>query len=249
MKALIIEDELPAADQLTRMLAKAVPGMEVLHVCKSIQDSVKWFSNNDMPDIVFMDIELADGKSFDIFKQVEITAPVIFITAYDAYAIKAIKLNALDYLLKPINDEELAQALEKVKNHRVNAPAGQSMQELQRLVSGMIDKAKPRKLGVSTVEGTFFIEIDGIIRLEAESNYTTIFTTGKQKLMTSRTLKEYEEMLADCGFYRVHNSHLINTAHIGKYIKGDGGTLVLTNGDSIEVSRQKKRGLMDLLGL
>ena len=248
MKALIIEDELPAADQLKRMLTKAEPGMEVLRVCKSIQETVKWFDSNEMPDIVFMDIELADGKSFEIFDHVQITAPIIFITAYDVYAIKAIKLNALDYLLKPINDEELAEALQKVKKNHVKSN-DLALQELRSLVTGAMDKSKPKKLGISSVNGIIFVPIENIIRLEAESSYTSIYTADKQKLVASRTLKEYEEMLADSGFFRVHNSHLVSLSHISKYLKGDGGTIILTNGDSIEVSRQKKKELMDLLGV
>lgn len=248
MKVLIIEDELPAADQLKMMLKKFASSIDILSVCKSINESVKWIQNNPMPDLIFMDIELDDGRSFEIFQHVDITSQVIFTTAYDAFAIKAIKLNALDYLLKPVNYEELKTALNKaVKQSRLANRNNNAFLELQNLVKGMIPKNKPQKLGINTLNGTVFIFIDDIIRLEAASSYTSIFTKDKEKIMASRTLKEYEDLLSDSGFYRVHNSHLVNLSHIARYLKGDGGTIVLSNGESIEVSRQRKKGLLELL--
>jgi two-component system LytT family response regulator len=248
MKVLIIEDELPAADQLKMMLKKFASTIDILSVCKSIHESVKWIKNNPMPDLIFMDIELDDGKSFEIFQHVDITAQVIFTTAYDAFAIKAIKLNALDYLLKPVNYEELKTALNKaVKHWQLANRNNYAFLELKNLVKGMIPKNGPKKLGVNTMDGTVFILIEDIIRLEAASSYTNIFTKDKEKVMASRTLKEFEELLSDSGFYRVHHSHLVSLSHITQYLKGDGGVIVLSNGESIEVSRQRKKGLLELL--
>ena len=248
MKILLIEDELPAATRLKRMLAETDPAVEILQVCKSILSSVEWLTNNPAPELILMDIEIADGKSFEIFEQVKITSPVIFITAYDTFAIKAIKLNALDYLLKPINQNELKAALNRVKEHISNKTQSLiSNAEVQRLITSLITEKKPKKLVVSTLEGAIFLEIEKILRLEADSNYTHIFLENGQQLMASKTLKEYEDILSDIGFYRVHNAHLVNVSFIKKYVKGDGGYIVMNDDKSIEVSRLRKKGLLDIL--
>lgn len=248
MKILLIEDEHPAANRLKRMLAEIEPSTEILQVCKSISSSIEWLNNNPAPQLIFMDIELADGKSFEIFNQINILSPVVFVTAYDAFAIKAIKLNALDYLLKPINKTELKDTLDKVRKHvNTNTPSPINSMEMQKLIAALANEKKPRKLVVYTVEGAIFLDIECILRLEADSNYTHIFLNNGQKLTTSKTLKEYEDILSDMDFYRVHNTHLVNLSSIKKYIKGDGGHIIMSDGTSIEVSRLRKKGLLEIL--
>lgn len=246
MKALIIEDELPAAGRLKILLANITVPIEVLAVLSSIEKSVEWFNNNNSPDIIFMDIELSDGKCFEIFKSVEISAPVIFTTAYDQFAIKAIKLTVLDYLLKPIDKTELEDAVKKAEK----AIKKNMLPEFDALVNYLANSAqnkKPKKLAVKDSNSTRFIDINNIIRLQADSNYTVVFLSDGSKVTTTRTLKDYEDILSDAGFFRVHHTHLINLNCVEKYYK-DSNTLKMSDGSSIEVSRNKKKELLSQLG-
>jgi two-component system LytT family response regulator len=238
MNVLIIEDEQPTANRLKSILADIDETIEVLDILPSIKKAVQYLNNNIVPDVVFMDIELSDGRCFEIFKQVKISAPVIFTTAYDQFALKAIKLNALDYLLKPIDKNELIEALEKLgKTQKSNGISDFSA--LVDFVAGV----KPKKIAIKDASGTRFIEIGNIIRLQADSNYTVIFLTDKTKVMTTRTLKEYEDILTGYNFFRVHNAHLINLNFIERFIK-DSNAIEMSNGDNVEVSRYKKKELL-----
>jgi two-component system LytT family response regulator len=248
MKALIIEDEAPAAARVKKILSTVNPEVVVVEVCDSVESSVNWLKRNPPPDLILMDIELSDGKSFDIFSQVRVTSPVIFITAYDEFAIRAIKFNALDYLLKPINKEELSVALLKVMDLKINKslpnPDYAFLQEMMKNISTGV---KPKRLSIHNVNGTTYIDPEKIIRLEADSNYTRIFLSDGKKLIASRTLKEYDELLSGIGFFRVHSAHLINVSMVEKYIKGEGGFVEMNDGTMIEVSRHKKKELIALL--
>ncbi|HXB14046.1 MAG TPA: LytTR family DNA-binding domain-containing protein, partial [Bacteroidia bacterium] len=195
----------------------------------------------------FMDIELSDGRSFEIFQQVTITTPVIFITAYDHFAIKAIKLNALDYLLKPIDKEELENAILKVK--KTNNVLKQDYSHLNQAFIRAVSGEKPKKLVVYDSAGARFIDIEKIIRLRADSNYTNIHLSSGEHITSSRTLKAYEELLVGLSFFRVSNAYIINLACVDKYIKGIGGSLIMNDGTTIEVSRLRKKGLLEALSL
>jgi two-component system LytT family response regulator len=243
MKAVIVEDEQPAANRLKNLLNTLDPTLEILVVLPSIEKTLSWFSNNPFPDVLFMDIELSDGRCFEIFKQINIPVPVIFTTAYDQFALKAIKLNALDYLLKPIDTEELKMALQKLRNITKTTEIS-TYSALVDFVNGI----KPKKLAIKDSTSTRFINIDSIIRMQADSNYTAVFLADKEKILTTRTLKEYEDILADYGFFRAHNAHLINLNFVEKYFK-DSDTLEMSNGNTIEVSRYKKKELLAKLGV
>jgi len=246
MKALIIEDELPAAGRLKNLLNGINEDIQILDVLTSIEKAVEWFNNNESPDVIFMDIELSDGKCFEIFNQVRITAPVIFTTAYDHFAIKAIKLNALDYLLKPVDSTELTDALEKLKSASVKSDLP-GIDELMNYISNAAKNKKPNKLAIKDANSTRFIDIPGILRLQADSNYTIVFLKDGSKITSTRTLKDYQDILSDSGFFRVHNTHLINLNFVDKFHK-DSSILVMTDGSSIEVSRNKKKELLAQLG-
>jgi len=250
MRILIIEDELPAAERAKQILSEIDPNMNVLQVCNTIESSVKWLKTNPAPDLILMDIELRDGRSFEIFGRVPISSPVVFITAYDEFAIKAIKFSALDYLLKPIDRDELTLAIQKIKNiseKKNTIPSDYSV--LHQFASIISAGRIPKRIAVNNMNTTLFVDIDEIIHLEADSNYTKIFLTNDKKIISSKTLKEYEELLSGLSFLRVHSAHLINLAFVEKYIKGDGGTLVMKDGSNIEVSRQRKKNLLITLSL
>lgn len=246
MKALIIEDELPAAGRLKNLLFTLNANIEILDILPSVEKAVDWFENNPFPDIIFMDIELSDGKCFEIFNRVKITAPVIFTTAYDQFAIKAIKLNALDYLLKPLDINELETALQKLKE----ATKKNSIDGFEALVDYIANAAqnkKPKKLAIKDSNSTRFIDISTIVRLQADSNYTLVYLVDGSKITTTRTLKEYQDMLSELGFFRVHNTHIINLNLVDKFQK-DSCTLIMTDGSTIEVSRNRKKDLLTQLG-
>ncbi len=246
MKALIIEDELPAAERLANLLNSIDDTIEILDSIPSIEKAVQWFGHNDFPDIIFMDIELSDGRCFEIFNRIQVSSPVIFTTAYDQFAIKAIKLNALDYLLKPIDKIELEEALGKIiKSPERNEPP--KFAALVEYIANTAQNRKPRKLAVKDSQSTRFIEISSITRFQADSNYTLIFLTDGTKIVTTRTLKEYEDILTDSDFFRVHNAHFINLNCVEKFYK-DSNTIEMSDGSSIEVSRNKKKELFAKLG-
>jgi two-component system LytT family response regulator len=247
MKTLIIEDETPAAERLEKMLLAVNPQARVLAICNSVNSSVKWLQSNTEPELILMDIEIADGRSFEIFDKVTITSPVIFTTAYDEFAIKAIKLNALDYLLKPVKKEELAAALEKVKELKKKSSG--AISELNHMAASVANGNKPRKLAVSSLECTELIELENIVRMEADSNYTHIYLKDKKHITASRTLKEYEELLSTLGFFRVNKAHIINLSHIGKLLRGDGGYVLMTDGKQIEISPVRKKELLQTIAL
>ncbi len=248
MKTLIIEDESLAADRLRKMLCAADPSIIILDVCNSVASSVKWLKNNPAPDFICMDIELSDGKCFEIFQSVEVTSPLVFVTAYDEHAIKAIKLNALDYLLKPVNKQELEEAVKKAKkNASSNSSAKPDLKELEGLIQNIAHKVKPKKLAVNSMEGSLFVDLDKIVRLEADSNYTRIYLADGRKLVVPRTLKEYDEILSGFGFCRIHSAHMVNVSFVEKYLKGEGGQVIMHDGKAIDVSKQKRAELMKAL--
>lgn len=245
MKILIVEDEIHASERLKKLLSAIDPIIEILAVCDSVESSVKWLKSNQLPDLIFMDIEIADGRSFEIFKNVQVTSPVIFITSYNEFAINAIKLNALDYLLKPIDKNELKEAVLKAQK----VLGSSDRPDYPTIYNAIGNWDKPKKLAVNDLNGARFVDIDKIIRLKADSNYTHIVLTSGESIISSKTLKDYEEMLVQCGFFRVHNTHLINLSYVEKYVKGIGGTVIMSDGASIDVSRQKKKELLDALSM
>lgn len=247
MKTLIIEDEPPAAARLKRLLTSINPAIDIIEVCNSVSSSVAWLNNNPAPELILSDIELADGRSFEIFNKTSITSPVIFVTAYDEFAIKAIKLNALDYLLKPVKKEELEEALQKVKKHVPNSL--HELSGLQQLALGMASGKKPKKLAINTLESTLFVPLDNIIRMEADSNYTHIYLADKKQLTASRTLKEYEELLSNLGFFRVNKKFLINLSFIDRVLKADGGYVLMSDGSTVEISPTRRKELLDIMAL
>jgi len=188
---------------------------------------------------------MPNGTGFDLLRMFEkINFHVIFTTAYDHYAIKAIKYSALDYLLKPIDIDELQESVSKVhEQSAVNLQAP----NLEVLLSALNDVDKVKKIAIPDQEGVAIVEVKDIIRCQADSNYTLIFLKDGTKLVSTKTLKEYNNLLDEKTFMRVHNSYLININHIKKYIKGDGGQVVMSDDSIVEVSRRRKSDLMEVL--
>ena len=198
------------------------------------------------PDLVFLDIEMPNGNAFDLLEKFkEIDFNIIFITAYDHYAIKAIKFSAVDYILKPIDSEELVLAVKRFED-KIGQKSSLNNQ-FKTLLSNVRPGNKLKKVGIPDGDGLVFINLSDIIRCDSDGNYTFfILTTGK-KIIASRTLGEYEQMFTDDNFFRIHRSHLINLEHVKKYIKGEGGYVVMSDNSQVEVSRRNKNDFLEKL--
>lgn len=235
MKILIIDDEIHCSDNLLVLLKNNELKNSEITVCNQSKEALKLLINQPY-DLVFLDIEMPFLNGFDLLETLpEINFHVIFTTAFDKYALKAIKFSALDYLLKPIEEEELNMAVQKFLK--------QESKTNKKQFSSLIDNVKNKKfnkIAIPSVDGIEFVEVNEIIRCQSDSNYTKLFLNNKKEIVSSKTLKEYELLLKEYGFARVHNSDMINLAHMKKYIKGDGGTVIMNDGSEVEVSRRRK---------
>lgn len=200
--------------------------------------------NEARPDIVFLDIEMPRMDGFEMLQSInKIDFHIIFTTAYDHYAIKAIRYAAFDYLLKPVDIEELKSAVERVQG----IPGSWTDEKINTLQLNLNSQPILGKIAITTEEGLSFFNVSDIVHLEAQSNYTLIFFLDQPKLLASRTLKEFEELLPSDTFYRTHHSHIINLQYLKKYIRGDGGQIVMQNDQHIPISRRKKKSFLDVL--
>lgn len=240
LKTIIVEDEARGRNALKAMLSH-VSDVKLIGEASNVDEAIKLIDGSE-PDLVLLDIEMPFKNGFDLLAAIPNRRfDVIFTTAYDSYAIKAFKFSAIDYLLKPIDPEELKSAIEKTATKRQN-DIHQPQLQINNLLENLKSMNKQNfKLSLPTFEGSLFIPIDDIIRCESDANYTRFHIRNEQKpIMVSKTLKDYDELLTDYGFCRVHHSHLINLKFIKKYIKGEGGIVVMLDGAEVEVSRRKK---------
>ena len=245
LKAVIVDDEPKARENLQILLHDFVEGVEVVGLCGNIAEAIDAVRLHS-PDVVFLDIQLQRETGFDLLTKLkEINFEVIFTTAYTEYAIKAFKFSAIDYLLKPIDIEELKKAVARVEKRVSNNITGRLTQLVQNLKQG---SSENYKIALPTLDGLVFVKISDILYCEASSNYTQIFT-AEGKYLVSKTLKEYDDLLSDHNFFRIHNSYLININSIKKYVKGEGGYVVLNNDTSLDVSKRKKEAFLNKIGI
>jgi two-component system, LytTR family, response regulator len=222
------------------------PQVKIISCCDNAAKGIEAIDNLQ-PDIVFLDIEMPVMNGFLMLQQLTYkNFELIFTTAYDHYAIKAIRFSALDYLVKPIEIDDLKAAVlkaEEKRNHSYPNP------QIELLVEQLISKKNNfSRIAIPTNEGLQFIRVEDIIYLEASSNYTHIFSTEKKKYIVSRTLKDFEDMLLTDTFIRIHNSYIINKNYVEKYIRGDGGQVVLSNNVTLDVSKRKKTEFLKAIG-
>ncbi|MCC6410971.1 MAG: response regulator transcription factor [Saprospiraceae bacterium] len=249
MNILIIEDEIPAAKQLTKMVAKCEPQARVLDTLDSVEGAVRWLATFPAPDLIFMDIQIADGLSFDIFSRCEVTAPVIFTTAFDQYAVQAFKVNAVDYLLKPIDPDDLKTALERHRDRRQTAPAV-DLQQLSRFFhpstsykERFLVKNGQQLSFVLSQEIAYFLSSDGL---------TQAFTEGGKKHFIDHTLEELERLLDPRHFFRISRGMTVRLEAIRKIHPHLNGRLKLelhpSPGDEVFVSRERAGEFKTWLG-
>lgn len=245
IRALLIDDEKHSLESLQIELGQHCPEVEVVDACKGSKAGLQGILTHK-PDLIFLDIEMPGMNGFELLDKVrDIPIDVIFTTAYDEYAIKAIKVSAMDYLLKPIDVTELKRAVTRVAEKK---QTDHSQQKLEVLLTNIQNANHGfQKLAIPTLSGLNFVNVSDIIYCEADGNYTTIHTRSGDKHVISKTMKETEELLSNPGFFRTHQSFLVNLNCIKEYIKGSGGQLVLQNGAIIQVARARKEALMQMI--
>jgi two-component system LytT family response regulator len=244
-RALLIEDEPEGLENLKNMLRSYCPDVEVVDTGGSNADLLRLVAEDreNQYDVAFLDISLPDGLIFQGLQQLdEVPFDIIFVTAFDKYALKAFEFAAIDYVTKPIEREELMRAVSRIR--RKNTETKERLEVLQQNYNPNGPNAF-EKIGISALDGVHFVRLSEIVRLEAEDNYTHFMLKTGDRITASRTIKAYEDTLSQLNFVRVHKKHIVNMNFMKTYIKGEGGYLILDNGDSIEVSRRKKSVLMD----
>lgn len=241
----LIDDEIHCNESLGLLLAACCPQVNIKAKFNTPREALTWLKSN-RADLVFLDIEMPGMSGFDLLARTEgIDFDVIFVTAYDQYAIKAFHYSAISYLLKPVDQEDLRVTLDRwIKKKDKTITAGQLglMYELLRDT----DRHR-RRIALPTSDGLEFIEIRNIVRCESDSNYTRIFCTGKEQHLICRTLKEVENVLGECGFLRIHHSHLVNPSYIRKLVRNSGGYIVMEDQTQIPFSKSRKDRLYELL--
>jgi two-component system LytT family response regulator len=242
--AIIIDDEPDCCESLSILLKKHCPEVNVAGIFNSAEKALYAISDLS-PQLVFLDIEMPNMNGFEMLEKLPaIDFELIFTTSYDQYAIKAIRFSALDYLLKPIDREELQRAVQKVQS-RLQKPL---TQQLEILLQKVNKPANPiHRIALPTMEGLKLVPVESIISCASEGNYTIFLLKDKHKIVVSRPLKEVEEMLEDHSFFRVHHSYMVNMNEIDRFIKTDGGYLIMSDGTAVDVSRSKKELLLKKL--
>ena len=237
MRAIIIDDEKHCREGLAIMLSRYCPEVEVVEQCANGKSAIKLIGQHQ-PDLVFLDIEMPGMNGFEMLEYCTgFDFGIIFTTAYNEYAIKAIRHSALDYLLKPVNKHELVDALARAKENKKNNASA----KINQLLDSLNHVKSPARIALPTMEGLIMVDIKDIIYCESENNYTRFHLQNEKNVFVSKTLKKAELLLhGHSNFFRIHHSFLINMDYIRQYIKGDGGEVIMSNGRHIAVSRTKR---------
>ncbi|HUM45935.1 MAG TPA: LytTR family DNA-binding domain-containing protein [Chitinophagales bacterium] len=246
IKTVIVEDEKNSRELLQRILQENFPDIAIAGTADNIDDAFRLIMET-VPQLVFMDIEMKKATAFDLLNKFSsVSFEIIFTTAYEKYALKAIKFSALDYLLKPIALAELKVAVDKARNQVKNRSSNQN---LEMLLQNMRSIGQDNhQLALPTRDGLIFVKVRDIIFCESEGAYTQFHFRNSPGIMTSKNLKEYEELLSDYDFFRIHHSYLVNLREIIRYIRGDGGQVMMSNNRTLDVSKRRKEAFLLKLG-
>jgi two-component system LytT family response regulator len=236
MKAVITDDELKSAELLQLKLSKYCPSVLVAAIFTEPLKAVEYIGAYK-PDVVFLDIEMPGLNGLSAAKEIGQNSEIIFVTAYEKYTIEAIRLTAFDYLLKPIDADELQSTISRLEKKLAQKQQDSSKKKLNTYFD---------KIAVPTLEGIHFLSIKDIVKVQAESNYSIIYFANKQKMTVSRTLKQVEDALEGYTFFRAHKSFLINLSYISRYIRGEGGVIIMHDGSEVELSRNRKKEFLEL---
>lgn len=247
--ALLIDDDANLRNGMKSMLARYAPGITILGEADSVETGVHAIEQYN-PDVVFLDIQLGDGTGFDILEKIaakrgSLTSHIVFITAHEQYAVKAFRFSALDFLLKPVDPEELEKVAGKIKKALSTNDNYAHIDLLLENIRKKVDKFK--RIALSTSDGIHLFDVSDIIRCESQDNYTKFYIKDNKPVLIAKTLKEYEDLLTGQGFERIHQSHLINLAYLKSYIKKDGGYAIMADNSHLPISQRKKERLQELL--
>ncbi len=239
--ALIVDDEKRNRESLKKLLKDTCPGVQLSGEASSVTEALECIQKQP-PQLVFLDVEMPNGSGFELLRQLnKIPFKVVFVTAHSHYALKAIKFSAVDYLLKPVDVDDLTEAVKKAENEIHFNHQTQYNGLLKNLETGSV-----HKLAIPVKGGIAFLEPEDIIRLEADGTYTHIFLNG-EKYTATKNIKEYEYLLVDFNFFRSHNSHLINLNHVKQFNRVDGYFVQMDDGSMVEISRRKKEEFIELM--
>ncbi|MBO0934422.1 LytR/AlgR family response regulator transcription factor [Fibrella aquatilis] len=237
-RAILIDDEPHCLERLSQLLAEyCAATVQVVGRAQSVEEGIQLI-NTVRPSLIFLDVQLHEQTGFDLLRQIEpVRFSVIFTTAFDRYAVQAFKFSALDYLLKPIDPDDLQQAVAKLTSKPPPDLSGQ----LDALLHNLQQQQEThRRICVPVSSGFVFLAVNDIIRCQSDGNYTTIFLKNNQKLVAAKTLKEFDKLLSDAHFFRIHQSHLINLAYLKSYQKGAGGSVTMIDNTELDVSTRRK---------
>lgn len=244
LKAILVDDEVNSLENLQNKLEKYCPAVKILSALQKPEEAIS-IIRQQKPDVLFLDIEMPKMNGFRLVEELsDFEGEIIFITAYNHFAIEAMRISAFDYLVKPVSIADLQNAITRLQQQR-SKHTKERLNVLKQSIEE--NKSQDNKIAVPTGEGLEFIVIKNIIRIESSANYSRLFLVNKQSLLVTKLLKDFEELLMPYRFFRVHNSHLINLNYISKYIRGEGGQVVMENGDVVDVSRRKKEEFLGLL--
>ncbi|MBP1163568.1 two-component system LytT family response regulator [Chryseobacterium sp. PvR013] len=236
IQACIVDDEKDGRDYIALLMENEFPEINIEFQASSVEEAYIYLIKSS-PDILFLDVQLGDGTTFDLLSKLnEVHSQIIFITAYENFAIQAIKNGATDYLLKPIKKMDFIIAVNKALDH------------IKKMQPSQPTLLKDNRIILSTLQGFKIVDIASIIRCEADSSYTTFYLTNKTKIMVSKTLHEFEPILLEQNFFRIHHKHLINIDHLQEYIKGRGGQVVMSDESVLDVSYRKKNDFLSTIG-
>jgi len=244
LSAILIDDEDRSLNSLKHKILDNCPEIKIVAACDTPSEGLNNIEKL-LPDIVFLDIEMPIMSGFTLLQKLKYrNFELIFVTAYDHYAVRAIKFSAMDYLVKPVEIDELKKAVARVIEKKLNTPN----QRLELLLENIAGRKKEfRRIAISSWEGLQFIKLDNIVYLESTCNYTNVFVADGKKYLSSRTLKDYEELLPADTFIRIHNSYIINKSYVEKYIRGEGGQVVLEGNTTLDVSKRKKAHFLRII--
>jgi two-component system, LytTR family, response regulator len=244
IKTIIIDDEPELLDMNRALLVNNFENIEVVATCGTVEEGVNLIKEHK-PQLVLLDIQLSDGTGFQLLQKVKpYNFSVIFITAHNEFAIKAIKFSALDYILKPVNEQEFCVAVERAISNINNVLIGK---QVDTFFDYYDRKTQNRNIVLKTAESINVVEVSDIVYCRSDNSYTTFYLNNKEKILVSRGMKEYEELLEDYGFFRPHHSFLVNLKYISRLDKTDGGFLILKDSTEIPVSTRRKARLIQVL--
>jgi len=244
IRCILIDDERNALEMMEWLIKTYCPQVEIVDMCTSAQQGIESINANK-PDVIFLDIEMPRMNGFDMLEQFDkLFFDVVFCTAYDQFAIKAFKYSALNYLLKPVDPEDLKATVARIEE-RKSIPSKEQFELLLQNINQPV-KSTPQRIALTTGDGMIFVPTTDIIYCEAESNYTSVVLANGKKVVVSKVLKDIDEALSGPDFCRVHSSYLINVNRIKKYVRGDGGYLIMDDDTNISISRNRRQEFMEL---